>query len=94
MKINSETKISVLIKDNPNTIEAIVSVNPHFSKLRNPLLRGILASRSSIGDAARIGKCDIKVLFKSLVEIGFEIEQGRDSSTNKPYLICNRNKIG
>jgi len=75
MKINSETKISVLIKDNPNTIEAIVSVNPHFNKLRNPLLRGILASRTSIGDAARIGKCDIKVLFKSLAEIGFEIEQ-------------------
>lgn len=75
MKINSATKISVLIKDNPNTIEAIVSVNPHFSKLRNPLLRGILASRTSIGDAARIGKCDIKVLFRSLAEIGFEFEQ-------------------
>ena len=75
MKINSQTKISVLIKDNPNTIEAIVSVNPHFSKLRNPLLRGILASRTNIGDAARIGKCDIEVLFKSLAEIGFEIEK-------------------
>lgn len=75
MKINSETKISVLIKNNPNTIEAIVSVNPHFSKLRNPLLRGILASRTSIGDAARIGKCDIKVFFKALAEIGFEIEK-------------------
>ncbi len=43
MKINSQTKISALIKDNPNTIEAIVSVNPYFSKLKNPLLRGILA---------------------------------------------------
>lgn len=75
MKINSQTKISALIKDNPNTIEAIVSVNPHFSKLRNPLLRGILASRTSLGDAARIGKCDIKALFKSLAEIGFEIEE-------------------
>jgi hypothetical protein len=54
MKINSQTKISVLVKDNPNTIEAIVSVNPHFSKLRNQLLRGILASRTNIGDAARL----------------------------------------
>lgn len=75
MKINSQTKISVLIKDNPKAIEAIVSVNPQFSKLRNPLLRGILASRTSIGDAARIGKCDIKALFKSLAEIGFVIEE-------------------
>lgn len=75
MKINSQTKISALIKDNPNAIEAIVSVNPHFSKLRNPLLRGILASRTSIGDAARIGKCNIDILFKSLADIGFEIEK-------------------
>ncbi len=74
MKINSETKISALIKENPQTIETIVSVNPRFSKLRNPLLRGILASRTSIGDAARIGKCDMKLLFKSLAEIGFELE--------------------
>ncbi len=75
MKINSQTKISVLIKENSKSIDAIVSVNPHFSKLRNPLLRGILASRTSIGDAARIGKCDIQALFQSLAEIGFEIEK-------------------
>lgn len=75
MKINSQTKIAALIKANSNTIEAIVSVNPHFSKLRNPLLRGILASRTSIGDAARIGKCDINALYQSLANIGFEIEE-------------------
>ena len=74
MKINRETKISALIKENPRSIEAIVRVNPRFSKLRNPLLRGILASRTSLEDAARIGKSDINELFKSLEEIGFEIE--------------------
>ncbi len=74
MKINNNTKISALIKENPQAIEAIVAVNPRFSKLRNPLLRGILASRTSIGDAARIGKCDIDSLFTSLAEIGFELE--------------------
>ncbi len=75
MKINRDTRISVLIKENPKSIDAIVSIIPHMSKLRNPLLRGILASRTSIGDAARSGKCDIQILFKSLSEIGFEIEK-------------------
>ncbi len=74
MKINSDTKISILIKENPKSIDSIVSVSPRFSKLKNPLLRGILASRTSIGDAARIGKCDIQTLFQSLAGIGFEIE--------------------
>lgn len=80
MQINSDTKISVLIRENPKALEAIVSVNPRFSKLRNPLLRGILASRTSLADAARIGKCDIDLLFKSLAEIGFEIESESKST--------------
>jgi len=74
MKINSETKISALIKENSETIEVLISVNPRFSKLKNPVLRGILASRTSIADAARIGKCDLESLLKSLAEIGFELE--------------------
>lgn len=74
MKINSKTKISALIKENPETIEVLISVNPHFSKLKNPVLRRILASRTSIGDAARIGKCDIESLFNLLAKIGFEPE--------------------
>ncbi len=74
MKINSETKISALIKENPDSIEAIVSVNPRFRKLRNPLLRGILASRTSLGDAARIGNCNVEELFNALSVIGFELE--------------------
>lgn len=74
MKINSKTKISALIKENPETIEVLISVNPHFSKLKNPVLRGILASRTSLSDAARIAKCDVESLFDSLAKIGFEPE--------------------
>lgn len=81
MKINSETKISALIKNNPESVEAIVSVNPRFRKLRNPLLRGILASRTSLGDAARIGKCNIEKLFNVLSKIGFEPENGIPGSS-------------
>ncbi len=73
MKINQQTKISILIKENGKTIDAIASINPHFNKLRNPILRKVLAARITIEDAARIGKCDIEVFFKKLAEIGFEV---------------------
>lgn len=74
MKINQQTKISALIKENEKSIDAIASINPHFNKLRNPILRKVLASRVTIADAARIGKCDIEVFFNKLAEIGFEVE--------------------
>ena len=74
MKINQQTKISALIKENEKAIDAISSINPHFNKLRNPILRKVLASRVTIADAARIGKCNIEVFFKKLAEIGFEVE--------------------
>lgn len=74
MKISSKTRISALIRENQKTLDAIVSVSPHFDKLRNPLIGGILASRTSLEDVSRIGKCNIDVLFKSLAEIGFEVE--------------------
>lgn len=80
MKINKNTKISELIKENEAAIETIVSINAHFKKLRNPLLRKILASRVTIEDAARIGKCEVAEFFNKLEEIGFEIE----NSTSEP----------
>lgn len=92
MKIENKTKISALIKENSKTIEAIVSVNPHFSKLRNPLLRGLLASRTNLGDAARIGKCDIELLFKALSKIGFEIEN-EPGTTDEDIAVAGNSEI-
>lgn len=74
MKISPKTKISVLIKENPKAIDAIASINPHFEKLRNPLLRKILASRVTIADAARIGNSSVAVFFEKLEPLGFKTE--------------------
>jgi len=76
MKIDSTTRISVIIKHNNEAIDAIASINPHFNKLRNPILRKILAPRVSIADAARIGKCSVDELLVKLEKIGFEISSG------------------
>jgi len=74
--ITPKTRISALIKANPDAIEAIAAINEHFKKLRNPILRKILASRVTIAEAAKIGKVDIKVFFERLQPLGFIIQYG------------------
>ncbi|WP_181306562.1 DUF2249 domain-containing protein [Rufibacter sp. XAAS-G3-1] len=75
MQIAPNTKISAVLKENPAAIDAIASINRHFEKLRNPLLRKILASRVTIADAARIGGCEVDVFFEKLVPLGFEVKK-------------------
>lgn len=74
MIISEDTRISELIKANPASIDAISSINKHFEKLRNPILRRVLAPRVSIADAAKIGGCSINIFFQKLEKLGFEID--------------------
>lgn len=75
MKINAQTKISKLIKHNKDAIDAIAAINPLFKKLKNPILRKVLAPRVTIEDAARIGKSKVEKFFEALSAIGFIIEE-------------------
>lgn len=75
MKINGQTKVSAVIKHNMEAIDAIASINVHFKKLKNPVLRAVLAPRVTLSDASKIGKCDLWVILNKLSHIGFEIEQ-------------------
>jgi uncharacterized protein (DUF2249 family) len=85
MKISAGTKISEIIKHNPEAIEVIASINPHFAKLRNPILRKILAHRVTIRDAARIGGCSIEVFLDRLKSLGFEVDSSNAiQSTGRP----------
>ena len=74
MKFNRNTRISTLIKENDETIEAIASINKHFLKLKNPILRKVLAPRVTVADAAKVGGVEIDIMIKKLEEIGFEFE--------------------
>lgn len=74
MKIDQYTKISQLINANPAVIEAIASINRHFEKLRNPILRKILASRVTIADAAKIGGTTVQQFYEKLGPLGFHYD--------------------
>ncbi|MCO6483999.1 MAG: DUF2249 domain-containing protein [Flavobacteriales bacterium] len=73
LKIDANTKISHLLRENPDALEAIVGLSPKFTKLRNPLLRKLMASRTTIGMASKIGGCKPEDFFAKLRPLGFEV---------------------
>lgn len=75
MTINAETKIGAIIKDKLEAIDVLVSLSPHFNKLKNPILRKILAPRVTVAEAAVIGNCKVEAILDNLALIGFNIDQ-------------------
>lgn len=74
MTINQHTKISAILKHHPDTLEAIVSISPKFEKLRNPVLRKLMAGRTTIAMASKIGGCTPADFFAKLLPLGFEMD--------------------
>lgn len=72
--INANTKIAFLLKENPAALDAIISISPRFNKLQNPLLRKLMAGRTSIKMASKVGGCTVDDFFKKLEPLGFIID--------------------
>jgi hypothetical protein len=72
--ITPSTRISSILKNCPQALEAIISISPAFEKLRNPVLRKLLAGRVTIKDATRIGKCSEQKFFNVLLPLGLRFE--------------------
>ncbi len=75
MIINANTKIAKILKQNPDALEAIISIDSKFEKLRNPILRKLMAARTSIGMASKIGGFSVDEFFEKLAPLGFEIDR-------------------
>ena len=87
MEFNRNTRISSLINENEETIQTIASINKNFLKLKNPILRKVLAPRVTVSDAARVGGVEINFLINKLEEIGFIFES---KIKKKPNDIINK----
>lgn len=72
-KIDVNSKIGKIIKANPDALEAIVSIDPKLEKLRNPVLRKILANRTSIAMASKMVGHSVEEFFAKLKPLGFEV---------------------
>lgn len=90
MLINAQTKIAALLKHHPDALETIVALSPDFKKLRSPFLRKLMAGRTSIAMASKIGGCKPEDFFNALAPLGFEADntpglvQERASGNNQP----------
>jgi uncharacterized protein (DUF2249 family) len=73
MTIDPHTKISAILKANANALEAIVSISPKFTGLRNPLLRKVMAGRTTLAAASRMGGCRVEDFYQKLEPLGFII---------------------
>lgn len=93
MIISAKTKISKLIDENRDTIDVISSINKHFKKLKNPILRKALAPRVNIADAARIGGVPVCVMIDKLKEIGFVTDDDCGCETVSPKDKYRLNEI-
>src|SRR5690554_1491311 len=72
MRINADTRVSELIKENKGSIDALASLAKPLEKLKNPILRKIMASRVTIAEAAKMGSCKIEDFARVLQPLGFE----------------------
>jgi uncharacterized protein (DUF2249 family) len=75
MIINANTKIAPILKQNPKALDAIISISTKFEKLRNPLLRKVMAGRTTLAAASKFGGCSINDFFQKLEPLGFEIDR-------------------
>ena len=96
MKINKNTRISTLINENEATIDVIASINKNFRKLKNPILRKVLAPRVTVADAARVGGVSLETFIEKLKSIGFEFEGDPSVNENpvKPEKISEKHIEG
>ncbi|CAN5179408.1 hypothetical protein BH09BAC5_BH09BAC5_03000 [soil metagenome] len=83
MKINADTKLAPILKHHPDALDAIVSIHPRFQKLRNPILRKLMAPRTSIRQAAKIANCTPDDFFDKLCLLGFEIDRTENQTQSE-----------
>lgn len=87
MVISPHTRISELIKANDASIAAIAGLAKPLRKLKNPLLRRVMASRVTVAGAAAIGGCSIGDFERVLKPLGFtfvEAATGADPVADVP----------
>jgi uncharacterized protein (DUF2249 family) len=66
MKITAETRVSDLLDAHPQAVEVLAEFNPHFAKLRNRVLRRVMAPRVTLAQAAQIAQVDVGAMLAVL----------------------------
>ncbi|MCB1305975.1 MAG: DUF1858 domain-containing protein, partial [Leptospiraceae bacterium] len=76
--IDRDTRIARIIAADPAAIEALIQLSPRFTKLRNPVLRKIMAGQTTVAMAARIGGISISQILGALSQLGLPVKKEAD----------------
>lgn len=71
MNFNAQTKISDIINHNKASIDAIATIAPPLKRLKNPILRKVMASRVTVAEAAKMGGCKVEDFVRVLQPLGY-----------------------
>lgn len=86
MKIDANTRISAIIKHNKESIDAIASIAKVFEKLKNPILRKVMAPRVNLAEAAKIGSCTVEDFAIALKPLGFSFETDQETKEQESSI--------
>jgi len=93
MVINKHTRVSEVIKANADSIAAIAELAKPLHKLKNPLLRRVMAPRVTLAEAAAIGGCSLADIRAALEPLGFQFsdeaadkEDGQEKGQRPDWL--------
>jgi uncharacterized protein (DUF2249 family) len=75
MIINANTRIGAILKEQPAALDTIIAISDKFEKLRNPLLRKLIATRTSLATASKFGGCELEDFYEKLEPLGFIIDR-------------------
>lgn len=82
--ITKDMKIARVLNEYPETLDVFIKTSPHFSKLKNKILRKALASRVTVQQAASIAGVDLNnLLFELNKAINKEITFNNESEEEK-----------
>jgi DUF438 domain-containing protein len=68
MQLTPQTKVAALLEEYPFLLDFLVELNPHFNKLKNPVLRKAMAKVASLETAAGIAGMPVQEFIAKLEE--------------------------
>ncbi len=105
-EIKMQTTVAQLLNDYEGMKDVLISINPKFKKLNNPILRRTLAKLSTVKQVAIIGGMDAQDLLNRLrISVGQEplvvdnednidIDENRPKwAEQKPTFVLNVNEV-
>lgn len=86
MNFDENTSIATLINWKKESIDAIASIAPPLKRLKNPILRKIMASRVSVTEAAKMGNCKVEDFIRVLKPLGYDFISSKKEEVSMPVV--------